>query len=332
MEHELEKLQLAKMYMDYLANGIDPISNTDAASDTLHHEQIVACFRYISDILAWNISEAEKTKRRASAFYITDIQCAELNVCQNLCKVSELADEINRVTASNRTKKLSAAWINDWLESAGYLCKSDLKSRIATDQGKQIGISSEYRRMDNGREYYINYYTEQAQRFVFDHIKEIVAFRDEQYSHIADNIQSIDYPKELSVREFIRQNADKCFIMSVGSCDSVAKVGSYIAVLLYKGISKALKKVNIPTASANVCILMGIQDAASAIKMPTDVIILSSCTLGFHTPKSPNYQYCQEIYQILADKQCSVALSVCKGKKYEFNNFVKSFASKSSSI
>lgn len=67
-------------------------------------------------------------------------------------------------------------------------------------------------------------------------------------------------------------------------------------------------------------------DAASAIKLPTDVIILSSTPLGFHTPKSKNYRFCQEIYRILTEKECSIAESVCQGKGYELNSFVKSLA------
>lgn len=326
MENEINKLQWAKMFMDYLANGVDPVSNTDANADTLHNEEIRSCFRYISDILSRDIYEAESNIRKGNVFYITDEQFAELKTYSYNCKVSELAIEINRVTVENNTKKFSATWINDWLESEGYLCKSDLRSRITTDKGKQLGITSEYRKRDNGNEYYINFFTEQAQRFIYDHIRAIIAYRHEQYSQIAEQIQSVDYPHELSVREFIRQNSDKCFILSIGSCDSVSKVGSYIAVLMYKGRSKVLRKTNIPTNSANKCILTGIIDAASAIKLPTDVIILSSTPLGFHTPKSKNYRFCQEIYRILTEKECSIAESVCQGKGYELNSFVKSLA------
>lgn len=327
MEDEIERLQRAKMFMDYLANGVDPVSNTDADANTLQDEQIRACFQFVSDVLSRNIYETEtSTKHSRADFFITEEQCAELNVFPYNCKVSELASEINRVTENNRTKKLSATWINDWLESEGCLCKSDLRSRIATEKGKQLGIASEYRKRDNGNEYYINFFTEQAQRFVYDHISEIISYRNKQYSQIEEKIQSVDFPSELSVREFIRRNPEKCFILSIGSCDTVSKVGSYIAVLMYKGRSRVLKKTNISTNSANKCILTGIIDAASAIKLPTDVVILTSTPLGFHTPKSKNNQFCQEIYQILTEKECSIAESVCQGKGYELNSFVKSLA------
>lgn len=326
MGNEIDKLQQAKMFMDYLANGIDPVSNTDADTETLRNEQIIACFRYISDILARDIYQAETDIKKNDAFYITEEQLAELNVYSYNCKVSELANEINRVTVANRTKKLPATWINDWLEAEGYLCQSDLKSRIATEKGKQLGITTEYCRKDDGTEYYINLYTAQAQGFVFMHLNEIIAFRNERNSQTEEKIPCIEYPYDLSIREFIKQHPDKCFIMSIGSCDSVAKIGSYIAILLFKGKSKVLKRSNIPTNSANKCILTGIIDAVSAIKMPTDVIILSSTPLGFNTPKSKNYRFCQEIYRVLTEKECRITVAVCHGKGYELNSFVKSLA------
>lgn len=325
MNQEMNRLQQAKMFMDYLANGIDPVYNTNVTLETLHNEQIVSCFRYISDVLASNIYQAESNMKNDADFYITDEQISELRLFSYNCKVSELANEINYAAAENRTKKLPATWINDWLEAEGYLRKSDLRSRIATEKGLQLGITSEYCKHDNGNEYYINYYTEQAQRFIFSHIANIIAYKNECRTHSGINVQSIEYPDNISVKEFIKQHQDKCFILSIGSCDSVSKVGSYISVLLYKGRSKVLKKSNIPTSSTNKCIFSGITDAASVIKSPTDVVILSSTPLGFNTPKSKNYKFCQEIYRILTEKDCRVSASVCQGKGYELNNFIRSF-------
>ncbi len=326
MKNEIDKLQWAKMFIDYLANGVDPTDNMDIDEETLHNEQIIDCFMYISDVLARNIYHAESDiKHRNIDFFITEEQCAELRVYSYSCKVSEIANEINRVTSGNGTKKLSAAVINDWLEKEGFLRKSDLKSRIPTEKGEQLGISFEYRIKDNKDDYYINYYSKQAQEFVFQHIGEIIAYKNADTLSDKEKIQCIDYPDNLSIGDFIRQQQDKCFIMSVGSCDSVSEVGSYIAVLFYKGKSKVLKKSNIPANSANKCILTGILDAASAIKSPTEVAVLSSTPLGFNTPKSKNYHICRDIIQMLVEKECKIYFSVCQGKGYELNSFIKSF-------
>ena len=327
MNIDLDKLQEAKMFMDYLANGVDPVNNIDANAETLHNENVISCFRYISIILENVIQQTETEMRNNSNFYITDEQINELRTFSYNCKVSELAVEINRVAAENGTKKLSASWINDWLESEGYLCKSDLNSRIATEKGHQLGITSEHRKRNDGTEYYINFHTEQAQQFIFSHLNEIIAFRNNNKHHVSvsPNVQYVDYPNNISIWDFIKQQEDKCFIMSIGSCDTFAKIGSYISLLLYKGKSKILKKSNIPTNSANKCILFGIQDAAMVIKAPTDVIIISSTSLGFSTPKSTNYALCQDVYRILEEKDCNIYISVCQGKGNELNNFIKSF-------
>lgn len=81
MNHEIEQLQRAKMFMDYLANGVDPVSNTDADASTLQSEQVIACFPYISDVLERNIYAAgNSTKHRNADCFITVKQCADLNV------------------------------------------------------------------------------------------------------------------------------------------------------------------------------------------------------------------------------------------------------------
>ena len=49
---ELETLQRAKMYLDKMANGIDPISDLPVPdSDCINQVKISRCLFYVSDIL-----------------------------------------------------------------------------------------------------------------------------------------------------------------------------------------------------------------------------------------------------------------------------------------
>ncbi|MCR5782556.1 MAG: hypothetical protein K6G90_07430 [Clostridia bacterium] len=327
MENEPDRLRQAKMFMEYLAAGIDPVKNTDADADTLHNEEIISCLRYVSEILDQHIYHADTGANVQADFYITEKQLAELKTFEHNCKVSGLANEINRVTAENGTKKMSATWINDWLEDEGYLYRYNNNNRIATEKGRRLGITSERRTRDNGVSYYVNLHNEEAQRFIYGHIAEIIAYRNERAPkpEPAPDVRELEFPYDISVRDFIAQQPDKCFILSFGSCDSVAEVGSYISALTYKGKSKVLTKSNIPTGSSNKCILSGILDAASAIKAPTEVVILSSVPLGFNSPGSKNYALCQEIYHVLEEKGCQVLVSVCRGKGAELSSLVRSF-------
>ena len=332
MNQEITKLLRAKIYMDYLANGIDPVTNTGIDGDTLHNEKVIESLRYVSDILEKNICEAEMPQerhrsRKNGAFYITDEQVSMLNVFTYKCKVSELANEINRFAEVNSTKKMAASLINDWLEAEGYLCQSDLNSRIPTEKGEQLGISYEHKTRYDGNEYYINYYDPQAQRFVYEHINDILESR---YVKLEDDVvpaQAIEYPSSVRVREFISQHNDKCFIMTIGSCDSVASKGSYIAVLHYKGKSKVLRGTNIPASSSIKVIHSGLLAAAESIKAPTDVVILSSAPFGFNTPRYKNYKsfkFCKDIYTILSEKKCNLYTAVCHGRGNEIAEFIRS--------
>lgn len=49
---ELAKMQRAKMYIDKLANGINPIDDTPAAdSDIINNVRLSRCLFYASDVL-----------------------------------------------------------------------------------------------------------------------------------------------------------------------------------------------------------------------------------------------------------------------------------------
>lgn len=49
---ELETMKRAKMYIDKLANGINPLDNTNVSEDDIiNNVRISRCFFYISNIL-----------------------------------------------------------------------------------------------------------------------------------------------------------------------------------------------------------------------------------------------------------------------------------------
>lgn len=80
---------------------------------------------------------------------ITEEQFAELKLNYGECRVSDIANEINRVIESNGSKKLQAAWINDWLKSIGMMSKNADGNRVLTSAGEDIGITSHQSQSDN---------------------------------------------------------------------------------------------------------------------------------------------------------------------------------------
>ena len=50
---ELETMQRAKMYLDKLAQGIDPITDREVPEDSvLNNVRLARCFFYVSDVLS----------------------------------------------------------------------------------------------------------------------------------------------------------------------------------------------------------------------------------------------------------------------------------------
>ena len=81
---ELETLKRAKMYIDSLARGVDPISGQPAEDDSvINNVRISRCLFYVSDVLEKVINNggnvaAKKTSVAYMPFCITDEQMQEI--------------------------------------------------------------------------------------------------------------------------------------------------------------------------------------------------------------------------------------------------------------
>lgn len=322
---EIEKLRQAKLYIDKLTNGVNPFTGAYISEDEIIRDsRIISCFEYISQVLDENINNINTRKKRNNkAVYITDEQYSKLQINYGECKVSDIANEINRVIEENDTKKLQALWINDWLESINMLYKDVKGRRVPTVDGENIGITAKLRVSRDGEEYFINYYTPQAQTFIFDNLDSVLSLRYNNEDVISDKYNDMEVPMNISVDEFIRQNYEKCIIISIGSCDTMAKKGSYKALMIYKGRTKILSKNGIETNSANRCILYGLIASAEAIKSPADILILTAVSLGFHSPGSKNYSLCSEVISTLNNAGCKISIALCKGKSRELSGIVR---------
>ncbi len=177
---ELETMIRAESYIRKMADGINPITNEPAADcDMVNNVRITRCLYYVSDILRQVIDNDGVIKKKSSKkadFFITDEQRAALTEFDRPAYASELADKINAVTEINNCKKFAAKWVTEYFVSIGLLYIDD-DSKRATEAGAELGIISEKRRASyTPREYWVNAYSPEAQRFIIDNIDSIVAF------------------------------------------------------------------------------------------------------------------------------------------------------------
>jgi hypothetical protein len=178
---DISKFKQAKLFLEKLANGRDPISGERVSeNDIVRDSRIISCLDAAVDALERQIQELcdthcyDKNIGR-KCFFITAQQKSALQLNDGECRVSDIAKEINRVTSENDTKIMQGVWINDWLESIGMLYRNDEGNRFATADGNKIGITSEIRQSSNGKELYTNLYSVQAQKFIYDNLEAVIS-------------------------------------------------------------------------------------------------------------------------------------------------------------
>ena len=182
---ELETMQRAKMYLDKLAQGIDPITNQEVPEDSvLNNVRLARCFFYVSDVLGKVIDNGGMIggKPKLQAFTISADQLARVQISQELVRVTQLVDMISEAVDNPQMKKLSTTTITNWLMERGFLEKqigADGKSRrVPTHNGLMLGLSTETRQGQYG-EYQAVFYNSAAQRFVLDHLPSILVERED---------------------------------------------------------------------------------------------------------------------------------------------------------
>ena len=174
---ELETMQRAKMYLDKLSRGIDPITDREMPEDAvLNHVRICRCLHYVSGVLDQVIANGGAIGEKAP-FAISRERMASIPLSSQPVRISDFTEVLNRAADDPSRKKLKATDITNWLLERGYLQKElgpDGKQRRApTELGLRSGISAQMQQGQNG--YYLSIsYDINAQRLILDHLEEIL--------------------------------------------------------------------------------------------------------------------------------------------------------------
>lgn len=180
---ELEMIERAKMYMEKLANGINPIDDSVIPDqDTVNNVRLSRCFFYVADVLRQlmdngGLKQQKSTKKLPFSLPMEDR--ARFEYSQSPIPVSEISKRIN-VLASEGMKPLTYKAIRDWLTSLELLADvQDADGKMTkrpTPRGESMGILLETRNGRNGV-YFVVVYNIDAQRFILDNLDAVIAFK-----------------------------------------------------------------------------------------------------------------------------------------------------------
>ena len=188
---ELEKIAYAKKFIDKLANGINPLDDTQIPDgDIVNNVRISRCFFYISDILQKEINREWREVPRSSKqkkperlpFLITHEQLEKFEYSPMPISVSAMAKKINWLVREDieekRMEKFSYRKINYWLRDIGMIewreWDEGKSKRFPTPEGEAVGLVLQI--WENyGRRTPVIYLSEEAQHFIIDNMDAVMA-------------------------------------------------------------------------------------------------------------------------------------------------------------
>lgn len=179
---DFEILCRAKVYMDKLANGINPLNDEPLEdNDIVNNVRLSRCFFYVSDVLRQVIENGglvQKSKSKRVAFNISDEELNKYEYSEDPISITHVVRRINNLINQNEIKRLSYKIVSEWLKDIGMLEDANGKYGNArtcpTKSGEELGISIEKRISSKG-EYFATYYNRNAQEFIINHIQAIIS-------------------------------------------------------------------------------------------------------------------------------------------------------------
>ena len=149
---ELGKIKRAKMYMDKLANGINPIDDTAAPDeDIINQVRLSRCFFFVSDVLRQVIENGGTKPNTVGKNYpklplkVSLEQRNRFVYSEIPITASEIAKRVNALVNEENRQKLTYDDISAWLIEIGMLeftsALDGKRTRRPTESGIKNGIS-----------------------------------------------------------------------------------------------------------------------------------------------------------------------------------------------
>lgn len=210
---ELETIARAKMYIDKLANGINPLDDTAVAeTDIVNNVRISRCLFFVSDTLRkvlenGGVGSASRAKK--NKFRITAEELEKFEFSENPIPISEITKRINDIADTENSKKLSHTTITSWLLEIGVLNetinKEGKKVKRPTAEGTELGIFVEERTGQHGI-YHVVVYNKSAQEFIVDNILSVIENHSDKPARENQGLPWT-YEQEQQLTEMFEQNA-----------------------------------------------------------------------------------------------------------------------------
>lgn len=177
---QLEIIERAKMYLEKLSQGINPLDDSlIAAEDLLHNPRISKCLSFTADVLEdilrnGGITPMEKLEK--APLFIPPEILRQYPFSDYPISISEVVRRINSLINVVRMVPLRYTIVSQFLEEQGLLMLAVLpdgkKARRPTELGLSMGIIAA-ERGEGSHSYVAVQFDRRAQEYILEHFEEI---------------------------------------------------------------------------------------------------------------------------------------------------------------
>ena len=165
--NEIEIIARAQMYLEKLANGVNPLTDEEVAeNDVVNNVRISRCLYYVTGILK-QITTTGSFEIQKSEFSLSAQQLERFAYSQTPLTVSEITKRLNELVNPLQCSTLKNGVITEWLTEIGMLTNviiNNKSKKRVTDNGRSV----------EGSTYEAISYNLNAQNFIVDNIHSII--------------------------------------------------------------------------------------------------------------------------------------------------------------
>lgn len=110
-------------------------------------------------------------------FYIYQEDLIKYEIKEESVTISKLVEDLNNRYCEDDMRKLRTEIITDFLLRKGYLYRDEDMHKRPSLKGKILGIKIENIFREKGNKYVVNVYNARAQRYIIDHIYDILQMK-----------------------------------------------------------------------------------------------------------------------------------------------------------
>lgn len=182
MDIDTNKLDIAILYLQRIADGNNPVNNMPAEEDSvLNNPNVIRCMYFVKEVLE-EVKRNDgvigrKTRKSKKAEF--PVESLESFVYQEDKPITRFVEQINIGIDENRFQKIKYKTIQDWLKLNGYLEERLFEQfgrvfNVPTEKGERLGIRYEMRKSMRDIDYIVTVYGKSAQEYIVKNLEKII--------------------------------------------------------------------------------------------------------------------------------------------------------------